>query len=251
MIAKIIENKRKEVEQNKKYLPLDILKYKLSDSTLDFKKAISQNKMNLIAEIKRKSPSDNIKKKKIKLRYFVELYNKYADAISVLTDKKFFDGRLADMKKVEELSNLPVLRKDFIVDKYQVYESRFYGADAILLIAAVLSGEEIDNFISIARGYDMDCIVEVHNEAELNKVMDTKANIIGINNRNLDTLKINTNTTLKLIDKIPKDKIIISESGISSNSYVKKLSGKADAILVGTLFMKSKNPEQEIKALIK
>jgi indole-3-glycerol phosphate synthase len=251
MISEIIANKRKEVEQNKKYLPLDILKHKLSDSMRDFKKAISQNKINLIAEIKRKSPSNSIKKKNLDLNGTVELYNKYADAISVLTDKKFFDGNLCDIKKAKELTSLPILRKDFIIDEYQIYESRFYGADAILLIAAVLSEEEIDDFIRIAKGCNMDCIVEVHDQSELNKVLETKASIIGINNRNLVTLKVDTNTTLELIDKIPKDKIIVSESGILSNSYVKKLTGKANAILVGTLFMKSEDPEKEIKALIR
>ncbi|MAG91575.1 indole-3-glycerol phosphate synthase [Candidatus Woesearchaeota archaeon] len=250
MISKIIDNKKKEVENNKKVLPLDILKYKLGNSKRDFKQAISKNKMNLIAEIKKKSPSNNIQNKEFNFERIIDVYNKHADAISVLTDSKFFDGNLNDIKKVRDLTNLPILRKDFIIDEYQIYESRFYGADAILLIASVLSKNQISFFSRIARNYNMDCLVEVHTEEELIKVMDTGAEIIGINNRNLDTLNIDTNTTLKLLDKIPKNKVVVSESGISSNTYIKQLSGKVSAVLVGTLFMNSTNPEKEIVSLI-
>jgi indole-3-glycerol phosphate synthase len=144
------------------------------------------------------------------------------------------------------------LRKDFIIDEYQVYESRYNNADAILLIASILSNKQIKNFIDIAKEYGMDCIVEVHNEEELNKIINIKnIEIIGINNRNLDTLEIDTGTTLKLADKIPKDKIIISESGISSKDDVEKIKGNVNAILVGSLFINSENIEEEITALIK
>jgi indole-3-glycerol phosphate synthase len=250
MISKIIENKRIEVEKNKKYLPLDILRHKLSESDRDFEKAITEDKLNLIGEVKRKCPSNDMSKKKFSLAGTVGLYNKYANAISVLTDNKFFKGRLYDLKTVKHLSHLPVLRKDFIIDKYQIYESRFYGADAILLIASILTRAQIEHFITIAKGLNMALIVEVHDESELNKVLETKAKIIGINNRNLTTLEIDTATTLKLIDKIPYGKIIVSESGITSNSYVKKLAGRANAILVGGLFMNSPSPEKEIRKLI-
>ena len=252
MLNKIIENKRKEIEINKKEFPLNSFKNKLNNSTKDFKKVISKNKLNLIAEFKRNSPSKNIINKNFDIKTITEIYNKYADAISVLTDKKFFNGSLDDLKKISELTNLPVLRKDFIIDEYQIYESRFYDADAILLIASVLSNEQIKNFIEIAKKYNMDCLVEIHNKEELNKIINIEnIEIIGINNRNLDTSKIDTNTTLNLIKKFPKNKIIISESGISSKDYVKKLTGKVNAILVGSLFMNSDDIENEIKRLIK
>src|SRR3989338_4861773 len=238
MLKKIIENKRKEIESRKREFPLNKFKNKLNNSTKDFKKAISKNKLNLIAELKRNSPSKNIINKNFDIKTIIEIYNKYADAISVLTDNKFFNGSLTDMEDAGKLTNLPLLRKDFIIDEYQIYESRFYGADAILLIVSILSKEQIKNFIEIAENYNMDCIVEIHNEEELNKIKNAEnIKIIGINNRNLDTLKIDTNTLFSLIKKIPKNKIIVSESGISSKDYVEKIKGKVNAILVGSLFI--------------
>ena len=250
MLSKIIENKRKEVELAKKSMPLDSFKPKIQKSSKDFKKAISKNKLNLIAEIKRSSPSHNKINSELDLNNIVDIYAKYADAISVLTDKKFFDGSLEDMKLVSNLTSLPILRKDFIIDEYQIYEARCFGADAILLIASVLSLDEINNFIDIAESLNMDCLVELINKEELDKVLSSKAEIIGINNRNLDTLKIDLNTTLKLMNQIPDDKIIVSESGITSKDYLEKIKSKVNAILVGTLFMKSENPEYEIKKIL-
>lgn len=251
MLNKIIENKRIEVELNKKKMPLSSFKDKLSNSTRDFKKALSKDKLNLIAEFKRNSPSRNINEKQFNMKDFINVYNKHADAISVLTDSKFFSGSLEDMNKVSGLTQLPILRKDFIIDGYQIYEARLYNSDAILLIASILSKEEIDDFIEIASNYNMDCLVEVHTEDELDKVLDTKAEIIGINNRNLDTLEIELNTTLRLADKIPSDKIKVSESGIKDNDYVNKIRNKVNAILVGSIFMNSQNIENEIIKLVK
>lgn len=258
MINEIIKNKRKEIKARKKNFSLSTFRNKLEKSERDFKKAISKNKLNLIAEIKRKSPSQNILFQKNALsqdsrRFFeiIKIYDKYADAISVLTDKKFFDGSLSDLKKASKLTKLPILRKDFIIDEYQIYESRFYNSDAILLIASELSINELNSFIRIAKRYNMDCLVEAHTEEELNNVLNSEAEIIGINNRNLRTLKIDTKTTLKLADKIPKSKIIVSESGIDSSEYVERIKGKVNAILVGTLFMNSKKLEKDILHLIK
>lgn len=251
MLDKIIESKKTEVEISKKNLPLYSFKSKLKKAERDFKKALTKNKLNLIAEIKKASPSQNITNQKVDIKKIVNVYNKYADAISVLTDKKFFDGSLIDMKTISKLTKLPILRKDFIIDEYQIYESRFYNADAILLIASILSNHELNKFIEIAKGYHMDCLVEINTEDDLNKVLSSKASIIGINNRNLNTLKIDTKTTLRLMDKIPNNKIIVSESGISSKNYIRKISNKVNAVLVGTLFMNSTKLEEEILSLIK
>jgi len=251
MLKQIIENKRKEVEINKKNNPLASFKNKIIDSNRDFKKELSKDKLNLIAEFKRKSPSGNIKNNQFNTEKIINIYDKCADAVSVLTDEKFFNGSLEDMKFVSSLTKLPILRKDFIIDEYQIYESRFYGADAILLIASILSLDEINNFINTAKSMSTNCLVEVHNEEELSKVLNSKAEIIGINNRNLDTLEIDLNTTLKLMNKIPSDKIIVSESGITGNEYVQKIKNKVNAILVGSQFMNSNNVEKEILQLIK
>ena len=251
MLKEIIENKKKEVEISKKNLPLDSFKARLKNSRRDFKAALSKNGLALIAEFKRNSPSKNIKEKDFDMRKIIGIYNKYASAISVLTDKKFFNGSLTDLKEVSELTNLPLLRKDFIIDEYQIYESRMHNADAILLIVSMLSDNQINKFIEIAKKYDMGCIVGVHTEEELSRALNCNAEIIGINNRNLDTLKIDTETTSKLTKKIPKNKIIISESGISSRDYVEKIKNTVNAILVGSHFMNSENVEKEIIALIK
>ncbi len=250
MIKEIIENKRKEVEANKKNMPLGSFKAKIKPSERDFKAAISKNKLNLIAEFKKASPSKNIAKKDFDMGEIIALYNKYADAISVLTDKKYFNGSLEDLRKASALTGLPLLRKDFIIDGYQVYEARLNNADAILLIVSILKNEEIKKFIAIAKRYSMACIVEVRTEEELKRALECNAEIVGINNRNLHTLEIDTNTTLRLAEKIPKDKVIISESGIASNEYVKQIKHKANAILVGSHFMNSQNIEESIKTLI-
>ena len=251
MIKKIIENKVKEVEINKEKIPLFGFKDKLTKSSRDFRKALSKDKLNLIAEFKRKSPSKNISEIQFDIERTLGIYNRHADAISILTDNKFFSGSLDEMKKASEIIGLPILRKDFIIDEYQIYESRLYNADAILLIASILSKDKLDSFIKLAGKYKMDCLVEIHTKEELEKVLDTKSKIIGINNRDLDTLKIDLNTTLAIADKIPSDMIIVSESGIQDRNYVQKISKKVNAILVGSLFMNSKDIDKEITSLIK
>ena len=250
MLKQIIENKRKEVEINKIKLPLSSFKDKIVNSERDFKSALSKNKLNLIAEFKRKSPSKNILNNNLDIQKIISVYNNHADAISVLTDKEFFNGSLEDIKTVSSLTKLPILRKDFIIDEYQIYEARFYNADAILLIASVLSLEQINHFIDVAKPLNMNCLVEVHNEEDLNKVLDSNSEIIGINNRNLNTLEIDLNTTLNLMDKIPSDKIIVSESGIKDSDYVNKLKTKVNAILVGSAFMNSVNLEEDMANMV-
>src|SRR3989338_6756649 len=178
MLKEIIENKRKEVEISKKNFPLDSFKPKLKNSKRDFKEALSKNGLALIAEFKRKSPSKNIKEKDFDIKEIIGIYNKYASAISVLTDKKFFNGSLMDLEEASRLTKLPLLRKDFIIDEYQIYESRRHNADAILLIVSILSDHQIKKFIKIAKDYSMNCIVEAHTEGELSRALECNAEII-------------------------------------------------------------------------
>ncbi len=250
MLQKIISQKEQEVESAKKRFPLPRFKKEIVKSSRDFAGALSKGRMCLIAEIKRRSPSENALNENLDIAGIVGIYNRHADAISVLTDKNFFNGSLEDMKAVARLTHLPVLRKDFIIDEYQLFEARFYGADAVLLIASVLEERQLEKFIGISRSLGMEPLVEVHNEDDLRKALGSKASVIGINNRDLATLKVDTGTTLRLYSKLPPGKIIVSESGITSGDYVRKLEGKANAVLVGTLFMRSKDPEQEICALM-
>lgn len=247
MLKEIIKNKKEELEISKKIMHLSLFQNNIKNSERDFKGALSKNGLRLIAEFKRASPSKNIVNKNFDIKKILGVYNKYADAISVITDKKYFNGSLTDLEEASRLTKLPLLRKDFIIDEYQIYESRLYNADAILLIVSILKDDEIKKFIEIAKKYKMGCIVEVHTEEELNRALDCNVDIIGINNRDLNTLEINTNTTLRLADKIPKGKIIVSESGISSKEYLEKIKNKVNAILVGTTFMNSNNLEKEIK----
>ncbi|MBU2099627.1 phosphoribosylanthranilate isomerase, partial [Candidatus Micrarchaeota archaeon] len=187
------------------------------------------------------------------LKKIAKTYNKYAQAVSVLTDKKFFKGSLSAIKGFSKYSDLPVLRKDFIIDEYDVFESRYLGADAILLIASILDTKHISQFIEKAKKLGMDAVVEVNNKRELNKVLNTSAEIILINNRNLNSFKINLNTTKKIIKEIPKKKrkkiTVISASGINKRKDVKEFSGKTDALLVGTAFMESDNIETTFRML--
>ncbi len=214
--------------------------------------------LNLIAEFKITSPSnvrecnpdyrENAVPEKI-VRIFQE---NGAIAISCLTEKRF-KGNLDYLRRISKIVDLPVLRKDFITDAAQIYEARWFGADAILLIAAILSKRQIDEYIGRAYELGMDCLVEVHDKSELEKVLDTRAKIIGINNRDLHHPKLHTdiNTTLELLSYIPRDKAIVTESGILTYGDVKQLlDPRINAMLVGTTLMKAENIKEKIYELL-
>ncbi|MFH0947741.1 MAG: indole-3-glycerol phosphate synthase TrpC [Elusimicrobiota bacterium] len=251
ILDEIVEYKKLELAHRKEQLPIskilsDIEKMRVPRN---FKSAISKpNRINLIAEIKKASPSageiiSNFDVEKIAKQY----EEAKVDAISVLTETKYFQGDISYIDLVKRVSSLPILRKDFIIDEYQIYESRYFGADAILLIAAILDIEKIKKFLKIANGLTLSAIVEVHNEDELKKVLETDAEIIGINNRNLSDLTVDLSTTYKLAPKIPKDKIVVSESGIKTKQDIKRMKDAGlNAVLIGEHFMKS----QDIKKAI-
>jgi|SRR3989344_8275898 len=255
ILNKIVSQKRKELRIKKEALPLAVIKKNLKDKeakTCDFKKALLKSKgVAIIAEIKKASPSTGIINKRFNLEKIIKIYAKAkVDAISVLTDEKFFQGSLENLSFARETTKIPLLRKDFIVDAYQIYESKLYRADAILLIAAILSDKKIKKFTDISHNLGMDCLVEIHNLSELKRVLKLDIKIIGINNRNLKNFKIDIKNSLKIAPKIPTSKIIVSESGIKSKEDVKKLKKVGvKAILVGTTFMKSKNIKETIKQL--
>jgi len=218
----------------------------------NFLKALQNpDKVTLIAEIKKASPSSGIIKKRLSLKHMARLYQENgAAAISVLTEKKLFLGKLEHLKKVKSVSWLPVLRKDFIFDEYQVLESRSYGADAILLIASLLSDYAIEEFLQLGRSLGMEGLVEVHTKEELQMVLATSARIIGINNRNLQDMTVDLNTTLRLRPLIPPDRIVVSESGISNRDDVRKLwEAGVDAVLVGEALMRAPDVGTMLKAL--
>jgi len=250
ILDRIIRNKRLEIHEREESKPLGSFLNTLEKSDRNFKHAISKKdkNINLIAEIKKASPSEGIIRRDFDVENIAQIYDKYADAISVITDNKFFLGELDSIKKVREVSSLPILCKDFIVNGYQIYEARFYGADAILLIADVLTLKEINQFIDIAESLEMDVLLENKNKSDLGKSLQTNAHIIGINNRDLSDFSIDIDKT-KQLSNICKDRIIVSESGIDAKEDIDFLSEFADAVLVGTSFMKSENIENTIKEI--
>ncbi|MCK4325155.1 indole-3-glycerol phosphate synthase TrpC [bacterium] len=256
MLEEIIEHKRVEVEARKKKVGLADLKSKLADAPQirSFKEAISKptNNINLIAEIKRASPSAGLIRKDFHPVEIAKIYQEAgAAAISILTDEKFFEGSIDFLPQVKREVSLPLLRKDFIIDEYQIYESRTYGADALLLIAGTLSEAQMTEFLSLSHDLEMDCLVEVHNEEELKKVLETPAEIIGINNRDLSTFQVDLSTTRRLRKLIPDSKIVVAESGIRSREDVQLLAEeKVDAILVGESLLRSKDTRGKIEELL-
>ncbi|MBN1385286.1 MAG: indole-3-glycerol phosphate synthase TrpC [Elusimicrobia bacterium] len=254
ILDEIIEYKKSEVIHRKKQLTLNKIISEIGRLPLvrDFESAVAQpSRLNLIAEIKKASPSSGRIVENFDVREIARQYEESgAAAVSVLTDIKYFQGDISYINIVKEAISLPVLRKDFIIDDYQIYESRYFGADAILLIAAVLNRGKIRNYLKIADELNLSAIVEVHKEEELKEVVDTGARIIGINNRDLSDLSVDINTTLILKPKIPKGKTVISESGIKTKQHVNILKNSGvNAVLIGEYFMKSESIEESVKNL--
>ena len=219
----------------------------------DFHSAIKKpDEISLIAEIKKASPSAGILKNNLDVEKMAEIYQKAgADAISVLTERKFFLGSENDLMKVKETTSLPILRKDFIIDEFQIYESKILGADCILLIVAILSKKKLKQFLQVAQNIGLQALAEVHQLKELEKALDSGAEIIGINNRNLMNFKVNLKTTEKLVRLIPKGVTKVAESGIGSYKEVKELKDLGvDAVLVGEAIIKNSNPTLKIKELL-
>lgn len=258
LLEQIIDKKVKEISIQKEKLPLEkILKEieKTNYQKRDFKNSIKRKdkRLSLIAECKKSTPSSGIIRMDYDVERIAEDYyiSGYVDALSVLTEKNYFLGDLSHLLKVKQKVPLAVLRKDFIIDEYQIYESIYFQADAILLISTILQKEQLYYLYNKAKELSLDVVVEIHDIDDLNKILELQPEIIGVNNRNLHTFEVNINTTEKLLKYIPKNSVIISESGISSVSDVKYLYDLGlDAILVGSYFMKSLDIKQAVKKLM-
>jgi len=253
----IITLKRRDIEALKSKRPItDFIDSKrLLRGIRPFKEAISGGGgLNLIAEIKKKSPSFGRNFfRKLDIAGIASTYKREgAKAMSVLTDKKFFSGSILHISEVKRAIDLPVLRKDFIIDEYQVYESRYFGADAILLIARILSVDQIKSFMHLAKKIGMDAVVEVHDEIDLEKALLSNPEIIGVNNRDLDTLEISIENTLRLAPMIPKEIITVSESGISSYHDIERIKeARVNAVLIGSAFLESGDIACRIRKVMK
>ena len=254
MFDKIIAQKREEVKQRKKVATITNLQELIARQrpALDLALALKDNRIRLIAEVKQASPSRGVLSRNLNPTELAQIYAEGgAAAISVLTEANYFMGNIEHLAAIKEVVELPLLRKDFIFDPYQVYESRAYGADALLLITAILSQEQLKELVSLSHSLCLKCLVEVHNETEVERALLSAAEIIGINNRNLNTFVVDINTTRRLRQLVPKEKIVVSESGIKSRKDMEKL-GKwgVDAVLVGEALVTADDVRAKIKELL-
>jgi indole-3-glycerol phosphate synthase len=256
ILDEIVSKKRGRLGIAKSCVPLKSLKSIIAEAgkPRDFRSAIKRNhigKIKLIAEIKKASPSKGVIRKDFDPLQVASAYEKkQAGAISVLTEEDFFQGRLESIPLIKKITTKPLLRKDFIFDEYQIYESRANEADAILLIAAILGKNQAEEYLHLTRELGLSVLFEVHDLKELEMALSVNADIIGINNRDLKTLKIDLNNTFKIKKEIPSDKIVVSESGIKTRDDILRLeSAGIDAVLIGTSFMEAKDIGEKIEEL--
>ncbi|MEO7210907.1 MAG: indole-3-glycerol phosphate synthase TrpC, partial [Chitinophagaceae bacterium] len=249
ILQNIILDKQKEVAQKKKFIPRETWEMLpgFAKKTRSLKKALlKQNSNGIIAEFKRKSPSSQYRND-ISINDVLPVYEKYAAGISILTDEIYFGGTNDDLLIADNLVDIPLLRKDFIIDEYQLYESKGLGADVILLIAALHSPQQIKHLAKMARALNLEIILEIHDEKELGHICD-EVDMVGVNNRNLNTFETDLENSFRLIHQIPKVKPSISESGITTGSELKALRHAGfRGFLIGSLFMKTNNPAQALE----
>jgi indole-3-glycerol phosphate synthase len=254
MLDKIIAKKREEVEQRKKLATMAYLQQRIARQKppLDLAPTLKGDHIRLIAEVKQASPSRGVLSPQVNPTELAQTYAEGgAAAISVLTETEYFMGSIEHLAAIREMVGLPLLRKDFIFDPYQVYESRAYGADALLLIAAILSQGQLKELVSLSHSLGLGCLVEVHNGDEVERAVLSEAGIIGINNRDLNTFAVDINTTRRLRPLVPKEKIVVSESGIKSRKDMEKLGKwRVDAVLVGEALITAGDVRAKMKELL-
>ncbi|MFE8646434.1 indole-3-glycerol phosphate synthase TrpC [Sphingomonas sp. NCPPB 2930] len=257
ILKKIVAVKHEEIAAARKRRPLDAVRFDAESRVLtrDFEGAlrarIAAGRPAVIAEVKKASPSKGVLREDFTPADIAQSYAEHGAAcLSVLTDQQFFQGSVDFLKQARASCDLPVLRKDFMVDAYQVYESRAMGADAILLIAAVLDDAQMADLEAVARGLDMAVLVEVHDGEELQRALKLRTPLVGINNRNLRSFEVTLDTTLGLLAEVPKDRLLVTESGILAQEDVQKMrDAGVHAFLVGEAFMRAKDPGVALAAL--
>jgi indole-3-glycerol phosphate synthase len=250
----LIAGAREGVEARRAKLPQADLESRLSARGEDrpFNEALTRPGLSLIAEFKRRSPSAGpLAPEGIDIATQVTAYERGgAAALSVLTDEPHFGGSLDDLRAARAACGLPIIRKDFVVDPYQLYEAAVNGADAVLLIVAALSDEDLRSLYQEARAIDLDCLVEVHDAEELERALEGGAEVIGINNRNLDDMSVDIATTYELMPDVPAGKTVVAESGISGREELEELDRVGvDAVLIGGALMSAPDPEAKTREL--
>jgi indole-3-glycerol phosphate synthase len=248
-LDELLANKAREIRHKKMLLPLNALRSRVFPPTRSFRSAIRKREISIIAEMKRKSPSGGTLRKTLDPFKTAGTYEAAsASALSVLTDRDHFGGREDDVLKAKAGCSLPVLRKEFIIDAYQIFESRLIGADAILLIVRILSRTRLRGFLETAASIGLDCLVETHDERELEAALESGSKIVGVNNRNLETLAIDLGTSMKLSRRIPENTIRVSESGIRTRDDVRMLKEAGfDALLIGESLMRAGDVRLKLK----
>ncbi|MEO1016346.1 MAG: indole-3-glycerol phosphate synthase TrpC [Pseudomonadota bacterium] len=248
VLMEICERKRDEVEARKLSRPLSAFKEHLTDLPLRgfahaLKSVASQDRLALIAEIKKASPSRGLIRDDFDPEVLARAYELGgATCLSVLTEGQYFQGSDGALSTARAATSLPCLRKDFTIDPYQIYEARTLSADAVLLIVAALTDEQIQSFTALAEEIGLDVLIEVHDRDELNRALKVDTAMVGINNRNLKTLKVRTETTLELAPLVPSDRLIVAESGLSSYDDLRRMrDAGATAFLVGESLMRADN----------
>jgi len=254
-LKEIVLKKKERIAFAKQQLSEEDLKSRVGGlaSTRPFIEAINKPRtISLIAEIKKSSPSKGVIREDFNLQQIAGIYKEVGvQAVSVLTEEDYFSGSLSSINEVKSIIEAPILRKDFILEPYQVYESRFFGADAILLIADLLTKDTLSELMQLADSLGMDSLVEVHTEKELKKVLNMGVALIGINNRDLHTLEVDLKTTEKLFILIPKDKTVVVESGIKSrqDAMFLKILG-VSALLIGEAFMEAQDIKKKVEEIM-
>lgn len=255
ILDEIVEHKRKEVAERKELYPIRVLEQSIyfESPTVSMRKYIQRpDKSGIIAEIKRKSPSKGVINNNLSIeRTSIGYMQAGASALSVLTDKFFFGGSSEDLITARKFNFCPILRKDFTIDEYQITEAKSIGADAILLIAAILTPAEIQVFARNARALGLEVLLEVHSKEELDRSINEHIDLVGVNNRNLKTFELDLNTSRQLVNQIPSPFVKVSESGIESPETIVELKALGfEGFLMGQSFMQNSRPEEAAKEFI-
>lgn len=248
ILDKIVADKKIRLAEHKQRISEKEMKERALASTrqsISFYDALAKGGLSIIGEFKKASPSMGKIAMTMELTDRIEEYNQSADAISCLTEEDHFLGNVDYFMEIRSISELPMIRKDFIIDPYQIYEAKVIGADCILLIAAILSDEELKEFYELATALGMDALVEVHDEEEMRRALAIHPKIVGVNNRNLKDFTISLDNTKRLRPMVPEGVVFVSESGVTESEHIHFLKKcEVDALLIGGAFMLSEHPEQ-------
>ena len=254
ILDKIIDKRKEQLEREKRNCSGQDMKIRCNEAefpVISFSKAIKKDTLSVISEVKKASPSKGLICPNFHPVEIAKEYEKSgANAISCLTEEYYFQGSSEYLAAIRKAVNIPVLRKDFIIDEYQIYEAKVLGANAVLLIAAVLSPAQMQEYSELAHELGLECLVEVHNEDEYKKTTSFVPDMLGINNRNLYTFDVDLNTTGRLAEIVGEQSVLVSESGIKNNEDMKKVRALgADAVLIGETLMRSGNIGETLRSL--